>query len=73
MTAAEDVHITSRWRADGAGRADITIAGGDLPETIELVEAVECWGSDFTRVYYSDSVNFAQAEGDATACAYDAP
>lgn len=73
MTAPEDVHILSRWRADGAGRADITIAGGDLPATIDLVEAVECWGTDFTRVYYTDSVDFAQTEGDATACAYEAP
>jgi len=73
MTAPEDVHILSRWRADGAGRADIVIAGGDLPATIELVEAVECWGTDFTRVYYDDSVDFAPTEGDATACAYDAP
>jgi hypothetical protein len=73
LTAPEDVHIISRWRADGAGRADITIAGGDLPATMELVQAVECWGNDFTRVYYDDSVDFAPTEGDATACAYDTP
>ncbi len=73
LTAPEDVHIVSRWRADGAGRADITIAGGDLPATMELVQAVECWGNDFTRVYYDDSVDFAPTEGDATACAYDTP
>ena len=72
MTAPEDVHIVSRWQADGAGRADITIAGGDLPATMEMVEAVECWGTDFTRVYYDDSVDFAPTEGDASACAYDA-
>jgi hypothetical protein len=73
MTAPEDVKIVSRWQADGAGRADITIAGGDLPDTIELVEAVECWGTDFSRVYYDDTVDFAPTEGDPTACAYDSP
>jgi hypothetical protein len=73
LTAPEDVHILSRWQADGAGRADITIAGGDLPATIDVVEAVECWGTDFSRVYYDDSVDFAPTEGDATACAYDTP
>jgi hypothetical protein len=73
VTAPEDVDILSRWREDGAGRADITIAGGDLPAEIEMVEAVECWGTDFTRVYYEDSVNFAETEGDGSACAYDTP
>lgn len=71
-TAAEDVFVVSRWRADGAGRADITIEGGDLPATIPVVRAVECWGSDFSRAHYSDSVGFEPAMGDPTACAYGA-
>ncbi len=72
-TAPEDVDILSRWQATGAGRADITIANGDVPVSLGIVEAVECWGTDFTRVYYGDSVDFAPTEGDMTACAYDSP
>ncbi len=72
-TTPEDVTIVSRWQNTGAGRADITIANGDLPAGTELVTAVECWGADFTRVYYGDDVDFAPTEGDETACAYDSP
>ena len=62
-----------RWRADGAGRADIVIASGDVPADPGKVSAVECWGSDFTRSYYSDSINFEPNSGDMAACVYDAP
>jgi hypothetical protein len=72
-TALEDVSVQSRWRATGAGRADVSMAGGDLPATVPMVSAVECWGTDFTRVYYSDSVEFEPTAGDPKACAYDAP
>jgi hypothetical protein len=72
-TQREDIVIDSRWRADGAGRADIAIAGGDIPADPGTVTAVECWGADFLRSYYLDSVNFAPTEGDASACVYEAP
>lgn len=72
-TLLEDVLIDSRWAASGAGRADIDIAGGDLPASIPMVRAVECWGSDFMRSYYMDSQSFAPTEGDAAACVYDEP
>jgi hypothetical protein len=73
MTELEDIAIDSRWRAEGAGRADIVIAGGDLPAAPGLVSAVECWGSDFTRSYYSDSINFEPSEGQPSACVYETP
>jgi len=73
MTALEDIAIDSRWRADGAGRADIVIAGGDVPVDPGTVSAVECWGSDFMRSYYADSINFQPSEGQPSACVYDAP
>ena len=73
LTELEDIVVDSRWRADGAGRADIVIAGGDIPADPGSVTAVECWGADFTRSYYSDSVDFEPAEGEASACVYDAP
>jgi hypothetical protein len=72
-TQLENVEIDSRWRADGAGRADIAIAGGDVPADPGRVSAVECWGSDFRRSYYTDSLGIEPSEGVAAACAYDAP
>ena len=66
----EDVAIESRWRETGAGRSDITIAGGSLPVETSVVEATECWGEDFGRVYYDDSIDFAPTEGDPALCAY---
>jgi hypothetical protein len=69
-TLLEDVHVVSRWRSTGAGRADIAITGGDLPAAIPLVTAVECWSADFSRAHYSDSVGFEPAMGDPSACAY---
>ena len=38
----EDVSLLSRWHADGAGRADLAISGGDLPASIPLVTTSEC-------------------------------
>jgi hypothetical protein len=66
----EDVSIASRWRETGAGRSDITIAGGSLPADLPVVNATECWGENFARVYYGDSIDFAPTEGDASLCAY---
>jgi hypothetical protein len=72
-TELENVVVASRWRADGAGRADITIAGGDVPADPGSVSAVECWGADFARSYYADSLGFEPNEGEASACVYTAP
>ena len=71
-TALEEVEVLSRWRADGAGRADGVIAEGDVPKTIGLISVAECWASDFSRVYYSDSVNAEPTAGDPSACVYEA-
>jgi hypothetical protein len=67
-TKLEDVTVDSHWKATGAGRADITIAGGDLPASIPVVDATECWGTDFSQVYYKDTVGFAPMAGDVNAC-----
>lgn len=72
-TLLEDIAIDSRWSAEGAGRADIVIVGGDIPADPGSVSAVECWGSDFKRSYYTDSVGIEPNEGSAAACVYDAP
>lgn len=68
-TAFEDASIRSRWQANGAGRADITISGGDLGAG-NSVTASECWSESFLRVYYSDSNEWAPTEGDASDCAF---
>jgi hypothetical protein len=73
LTKLEDVVIDSRWAASGAGRADIAIAGGDLPASIAMVSALECWGTDFVQSYYADSASFAPTAGDPSACVYGAP
>ncbi|HEY6077678.1 MAG TPA: hypothetical protein VIW29_02680 [Polyangiaceae bacterium] len=83
-TQLEDIAVDSRWRGDGAGRADILISGGDIPAQLaavgagaptdnETVSAVECWGADFARSYYADSIGIEPTEGDALACVYEAP
>jgi hypothetical protein len=69
-TKLEDVVIDSRWNATGAGRADIDFSGGDLPSTIPMVDAVECWGTDFMQSYYNDSVGFSPTVGQESACVY---
>ena len=65
-TALEDISIDSKWRADGVGRADITLTGGDVGPAV--VTAVECWDTDFMRSYYSDSVAWEPTEGEESAC-----
>jgi hypothetical protein len=73
-TALEDVKVTSRWQATGAGRADIDISGGDLPQAgFDEVTAVECWGSDFSSVYYTDSAGLKPTAGSVSECVYAAP
>ena len=73
LTKLEDVTVASQWRADGAGRADISVSGGDLPTSISVVDATECWSTDFARVYYSDTVGFEPNFGEVSACAYATP
>lgn len=71
-TQLEQIAILSRFREDGAGRADVVFAEGDVPASVGSVTVTECWGSDFSRVYYADSVESSPTEGDPSACVYDA-
>lgn len=71
QTAPEEVEIVSRWLPSGAGRADVTVAEGDVPAEVGVVTAVECWGSDFRRSYYQDSVAWEPTEGDASSCVFE--
>lgn len=66
--AREDIALRSRWRSDGAGRADARLANGDVAAV--SATASECWDTAFRRVYYIDSAGLAPTEGDAAACAF---
>lgn len=66
--ALENAELHSRWLANGAGRADGKVSGGDLGTA--SVTASECWNTMFGRTYYGDSGNFAPTEGDESACAF---
>ena len=64
----EDMTVRSRWTADGAGRGDARVAGGDLG-TAQAI-ASECWGTNFRRSYYTDNASFQPTEGDAASCVF---
>ena len=61
----DDVHLVSRWKSEGSGRADAQITEGATQ-----VHLSECWSSSFARVYYTDNANFEPSSGVATACAF---
>jgi hypothetical protein len=65
---AENIVIRSRWLADGSGRGDARLAGGDLGNAQAI--ASECWSSLFRRVFYTDNADFQPTEGDAAQCAF---
>ncbi len=55
-----------RWAADGCGRADVRLSGGDLGQIEVLLS--ECWDADHGRVYYGDNASLAETEGDPAEC-----
>ena len=63
----EDAAIVSEWDVTGAGRATLSISGGDLLD-IE-VSATECWDTTFRRVYYEDTHQWSPTEGSEDSCA----
>lgn len=69
-TKLENIEMLSRWSSTGAGRSQWTFAGGDLP--IASVTASECWGTNFARTYYKDTVDYQPTSGDETTCAFGA-
>ncbi len=64
----EIVTLKSRWQADGMGRGDAKILGGDL--AAGEVTASECWGSDFLTSYWVDDAGIHAGVGDEGACAF---
>jgi hypothetical protein len=64
----EDVTMRSRWLADGEGRGDFRIAGGDLGSAQAI--GSQCWSQLFRETYYTDNANFMPTEGDPASCAF---
>jgi hypothetical protein len=62
--------MRSRWEADGQGRSDAKVTGGSLDGE---VTASECWGADFSRVFWTDTAGISPNEGDVGACAFSDP
>jgi len=69
-TALEDVTVASQWNSAGAGRSDVTLAGGDVPASVSPVTLVECWDTRFKQSYYKDTAGIAAQAGDINACAF---
>ncbi|XXF80444.1 hypothetical protein P2318_12020 [Myxococcaceae bacterium GXIMD 01537] len=68
-SAQEHLTIKSRWKQDGAGRADIQASGGDLG--LLKAQVSECWDTAFTsRVFlfnYAPAFNYGN---EAAECAF---
>jgi hypothetical protein len=72
--------FNTRWQGNGAGRADVVVTGGDLPDLVPPIARIdlsECWGSDFLRDYYGQSfvpeegAPYEYEEGDEASCVFD--
>jgi hypothetical protein len=69
----ETFTILSRWLADGTGRSDVRIEGGEIPGDLSAaglaedhVAATECWDSTFGLTYADTSpVELRAASGNA--------
>jgi hypothetical protein len=76
----EDVSIRSRWQADGAGRSDVRISGGDVTPALAkagfsqtAVTASQCWGIGFATVFESSDpaqLQLTPNDGDASRCVF---
>lgn len=64
----EIVTLKSRWLADGQGRGDAQILGGDLD--VGTVSANECWGTDFKTAFWTDSIGLYTNVGEESVCAF---
>jgi hypothetical protein len=78
--ALETVDMRSRWQADGAGRSDVKISGGDVTPALQaggfkdtFVSGSQCWGTAFTTTYETSSpaaLNLIATDGDPSSCVF---
>ncbi len=65
----ETLTLRSRWLANGAGRGDARVTGGDVGQN--ETTASECWNDQFRRTYFiAESGMLGGSEGDAAACVF---
>jgi len=67
-SAMENVVLRSRWLADGSGRGDARVSGGDAGA--DIIEASQCWDTSFRTVYEVSTHDFWPESGDAGQCAF---
>lgn len=66
----ETVVLRTRWTAEGAGRGDSVVLGGDLGDLV--YQGHECWGTDYLVSYEENNWDLTTA-GDETSCAFAEP
>jgi hypothetical protein len=67
----ESLTLRSRWLANGSGRGDARVTGGDVGAA-ELT-ASECWDTQFRRSYFiAESGSLGGMEGSAASCVFAA-
>ena len=64
----EAAAVYSRWEADGEGRADVTVTGGDAGEDEHHLS--QCWDESFSTVYHEDDLGLTISYGDEGDCAF---
>jgi hypothetical protein len=82
--ALEHAWFNTRWESSGAGRADVTVTDGDLPDieyegqSVSRYGVSECWGNDFLRSFYRGTAVMENGdewpyedEGDEGSCVFD--
>lgn len=67
-TEQEAIVLRTRWMADGQGRGDMVVFGGDLEPFV--LAGSQCWDSTFDATYEVN--NLFMEEGDETTCAFEA-
>jgi hypothetical protein len=66
--ALERWTIKSRWKATGAGRADVRATGGDLTSPVTLNE---CWDTNFRSTFLDGSASWQERWGvESSDCAF---
>lgn len=76
----ETVSIRSRWQADGKGRSDVRVEGGEVKTDLQTLNAStdflsvsQCWSTSFVTSYETAEpalLNLFVTNGDPSSCAY---
>lgn len=66
----EHLDVESRWLESGAGRADVKLSGGDVPNPPGDATANECWDTNFASQYMNASWDATQDYGQESVCAF---